>query len=61
MNMPAAAACFAAMSGIPLYMVIKHPSWSSNPADSVERATKPARAAQLHGVALSTALAEGAR
>jgi hypothetical protein len=37
MNIPAALAFVAAWSGIPLYMVLKHRSWSTDPADSVER------------------------
>jgi hypothetical protein len=37
MNIPAALACVAAWSGIPLYMVLKHRSWSTEPADSIER------------------------
>jgi hypothetical protein len=36
MNIPAALACVAAWSGIPLYMVLKHRSWSTEPADIVE-------------------------
>jgi hypothetical protein len=38
MNIPAALACVAAWSGIPLYMVLKHPSWCTEPADCVEQA-----------------------
>ncbi len=34
MNMPLAAACFAAWVGIPLWMVLRHPSWGPEPADS---------------------------
>jgi hypothetical protein len=55
MNMPAAAVCFAAWCGIPLYMVIKHPSWGPKPADTNECATKPERTAQAHGAALPSA------
>jgi hypothetical protein len=33
MNIPLAAACFAAWSGIPLWMVLRHPSWGPEPAD----------------------------
>jgi hypothetical protein len=36
MNIPAAAVFVAAWCGIPLYMVIKHPSWCSHPADCDE-------------------------
>jgi hypothetical protein len=38
MNMPLAAVFFAAWFGIPLYMVLKHPSWGPQPADSSEQA-----------------------
>jgi hypothetical protein len=36
MNMPLAAVFFAAWCGIPLYMVLKHPTWGPQPADSNE-------------------------
>jgi hypothetical protein len=36
MNMPLAFVFFAAWSGIPLYMVLRHRSWSEAPADSRE-------------------------
>jgi hypothetical protein len=34
MNMPLAVVFFAAWCGIPLYMVLKHPHWGPQPADS---------------------------
>jgi hypothetical protein len=34
LNVPLAAACFLAWCGIPLWMVLKHPSWGPEPADS---------------------------
>jgi len=33
MNMPLAAACLAAWTGIPLWMVLRHPTWGPEPAD----------------------------
>jgi hypothetical protein len=42
LNMPLAAACFLAWCGIPLWMVLKHPSWGHEPADS--HLSKPAAA-----------------
>lgn len=52
MNIPAALACVAAWCGIPLYMVLKHKSWSTEPADSVEPATvKQPAAAKLRAAA----------
>ncbi len=36
MNVPLAIVFFAAMSGIPLYMVLRHRSWGAAPADSYE-------------------------
>jgi hypothetical protein len=44
MNVPLAIAFFAAISGIPLYMVLRHRSWGAAPADSFE-ATLAASAA----------------
>jgi hypothetical protein len=38
MNMPLAAVFFAAWFGIPLYMVLKHPSWGPHAADTDELA-----------------------
>jgi len=38
MNMPLAAVFFAAWCGIPLYMVLRHPTWGPQPADSDEQA-----------------------
>jgi hypothetical protein len=32
-NMPLAAAFFAAWAGIPLWMVLRHPTWGPQPAD----------------------------
>jgi hypothetical protein len=34
MNIPAALAFVAAWVGIPLWMVLRHPSWGAEPADS---------------------------
>ncbi len=52
LNVPAAAVFFAAWSGIPLYMVLRHPSWGAEPADCDERAiVKPAPVAQPADVA----------
>jgi hypothetical protein len=36
MNVPLAAVFFAACCGIPLYMVLTHPTWGPRPADSGE-------------------------
>jgi hypothetical protein len=33
MNMPLAAAFLAAWAGIPLWMVLRHPTWGPEPAD----------------------------
>jgi hypothetical protein len=42
MNMPLAVVFFAAWCGIPLYMVLKHPTWGTQPADSaVQMAVEP--------------------
>jgi hypothetical protein len=38
MNMPLAAVFFAAWCGIPLYMVLRHPTWGPQAADSDEQA-----------------------
>ncbi len=35
LNIPLALVFFGAWCGIPLYMVLKHPSWSHHPADSI--------------------------
>jgi hypothetical protein len=61
LNVPAAAVFFAAWSGIPLYMVLKHPTWGAEPADSDERAiVKPAGAAEATAMAqLDDALQSG--
>ncbi len=55
MNVPLALAFFAAWCGIPLYMVLRHPNWTTEPADSDECAAKPQRAAQAHREALPSA------
>jgi hypothetical protein len=36
MNVPLAAVFFVACSGVPLYMVLTHPTWGPRPADSRE-------------------------
>jgi len=38
MNMPLAAVFFAAWFGIPLYMVLRHPTWGPQRADSDKQA-----------------------
>jgi hypothetical protein len=45
MNIPAAAVFVAAWCGIPLYMVLKHPSWCSQAPDCDERAVARAMSA----------------
>jgi hypothetical protein len=47
MNVPLAAVFFAAWSGIPLWMVLKHPGWGPAPADS-----RRGRAVDLEPVAV---------
>ncbi len=49
MNVPLAVVFFAAIGGIPLYMVLRHRSWGAAPADSVEPAfvAQPAEARAL--------------
>jgi hypothetical protein len=37
MNMPLAAVFFAAWCGVPLYMVLRHPTWGPQPASSDEQ------------------------
>ena len=37
MNMPLAAACFAAWFGIPLWMVLRHSNWGPEHHDSPRR------------------------
>ena len=37
MNIPLAAACFAAWFGIPLWMVLRHPNWGPEHHDSPPR------------------------
>ncbi len=61
MNMPLALAFFAAWCGIPLYMVLRHPNWTAEPADTVElRLAKPQHSAQLRREAVpSAALSDG--
>jgi hypothetical protein len=39
MNMPLAAVFFAAWAGIPLYMVLRHPSWGPQPVGRDEQPT----------------------
>jgi hypothetical protein len=34
MNLSLAVVFFGAFAGIPMYLVLRHPSWSSQPADS---------------------------
>jgi hypothetical protein len=62
MNIPAAAVFVAAWCGIPLYMVLKHPSWTSQPADSdervVARSAKTAQPARPSSVTAATAAVE---
>jgi len=60
MNVPLAAACFAAWAGIPLYLVLKHPHWGPAHSDPHRHvaAEPPAwlaeeRQEQLVGVAAS--------
>lgn len=38
MNVPLATVFFAAWCGIPLYMVLWHPTWGPQPADNNEQA-----------------------
>jgi hypothetical protein len=45
LNMPLAAACFLAWCAIPLWMVLKHPSWGPEPADG--HVSKPAAPAPV--------------
>ncbi|HXZ64524.1 MAG TPA: hypothetical protein VEH05_07310 [Streptosporangiaceae bacterium] len=37
MNMPLAAVFFAGWVGIPLYLVLRHPTWGPQPSDSDEQ------------------------
>jgi hypothetical protein len=37
-NLPLAIVFFGAWTGIPLYMVLRHPSWCEQPADSGTKA-----------------------
>jgi hypothetical protein len=60
MNAPLAVVFFAACSGIPLYMVLKHPTWGSRPADSEERMA-PLPEAEIHHHVLAPALEVDAR
>ena len=61
MNIPVAAAFFAAWSGIPLYMVLRHPSWGPERADAAERAlVKPPCAVGSPDAHRSAALIEAA-
>ena len=62
LNVPAAAVIFSAMSGIPLYMVLRHPNWGPERADSDERpvvktavVAQPAAVTQLAGDVLPAA------
>lgn len=57
MNVPLAAVFFAACCGIPLYMVVKHPTWGPLAADSDGRAaTEPLTEAKVRRPVLASAL-----
>jgi hypothetical protein len=61
MNMPVATAFFAACWGIPLYMVLRHPTWGSQPADSdVRTAVESPLTANTRRQVLAAALQEDA-
>jgi hypothetical protein len=61
MNMPLALVFFAAWCGIPLYMVLRHPSWGTQPADGVEpaavgtQAAHEVQAAARHSITVANA------
>ncbi len=48
LNVPAMALFFAAWCGIPMFMVLRHPTWGPQRADSAELVpVKPPRAVQI--------------
>ncbi len=49
MNMPLAAAFFAAWAGIPLWMVLRHPTWGPEPAGHRHQPTRPEPVAAADG------------
>jgi hypothetical protein len=48
MNLSLAVVFFGAFAGIPMYMVLRHPSWSSRPADTSSPARQHTGAAAEH-------------
>ncbi len=46
-NLPLAVVFFGAWAGIPLYMVLRHPSWSHHPADSAVKAVERLAATEV--------------
>lgn len=57
MNMPLATVFFAAWCGIPLCMVLRHPTWGPQPADSDEQAAvKPPLEANVRREVLAPAV-----
>jgi hypothetical protein len=46
LNIPLCAAFFAAVVGIPLWMVLRHPNWGPEPADTDRRITAGQKSVQ---------------